>query len=114
MEENKTSSFGKVAGLFDSGWKMIAAVGSLAIVIYTISVFFYKQNETGVKVDQLSKDVKQSFQELQKDWQAKYDDQHDLIIKNMQSINAVKQAFNDHEISAAEFRGRVKQILKIQ
>lgn len=113
MRAKPQTGFKNIAGVFDISSKMVAAFISMVVVVYTVSVFFYKLNETINKVEQYNKDVTQMYKEAQKDWQAKYDDQHDLIIKNMQAIAAVKQAFNDHEISAAEFRGRVKQILGI-
>lgn len=113
MRTKPQTRLAKVAGVFDVSSKMVAAFISMVVVIYTVSVFFYKLNETINKVEQYNKDVNQMYKEAQKDWQTKYDDQHDLIIKNMQAITAVKQAFNDHEISAAEFRGRVKQALNL-
>lgn len=114
MATRQQDTVNKIASTFDT-WKKI--LGPLVIIggaVVSFTIAWIEIKESKAKIQQMDVTYKQMIQEMIKDNKAQMDDQHELIIKNIQSINSVKQAFNDHEISAAEFRGRVKQILKIQ
>lgn len=114
MATAKTSRVDKAFSFIERGWKMLLmliAIGSGVIAL----------SRTWDKIDRNEKEWKiiddkynTMIKEMIKDNKIQLDDQHELIIKNIQRLSELKEKFNEHEISAAEFRGKVKAILKIQ
>ncbi len=125
MSVSKQIGFKSVAGFFDSSGKIVAAFISLIVVIYTVSVFFYKLNQTIIAIDQVKaeqkhiheddqRDNKQRIDELVKDTKMQFEDQHELIIKTMQRNRELENEVKNNQIELAEWKGRVSTLLKIK
>ncbi len=125
MSVSKPIGFKSVAGFFDSSGKIVAAFISLIVVIYTVSVFFYKLNQTIIAIDQVKaeqkhiheddqRDNKQRIDELVKDTKIQFEDQHELIIKTMQRNRELENEVKNNQIELAEWKGRVATLLKMK
>lgn len=114
MTVKSRNTFQKISDYVDRSWKMIAIIGALGTGFITISRTWDKidRNEKEWKI--IDDKYNSMIKEMMRDNKIQLDDQHDLIIKNIQRLSELKEKFNEHEISAAEFRGKVKAILKIQ
>lgn len=112
MATTKTS--GKIAGFFDNGKKIATALISLVIVVYTVSVFFYKLNLTLTTVDQIKIDQKHIHEEDVKDNKNQFDDQKDLILKVMARNRELEKELNEYKIQDAYWKGKVETILKMK
>lgn len=108
------TGFQKVAGFFDSGGKMIVAMITLVIGIYTVSVFFYKLNQTLLAVDQIKIDQKRMHEEDIKDNKVQFEDQKELILKVMAHNRELEKQHNLDAIELAEWKGRVETLLKMK
>lgn len=113
MATSKTSGINRAFDLVGRVWKM-------ALIVFAIGAAFISISRTWDKIDKNEKEWKEIddkynniIKEMIKDNKAQLDDQRDLIIKNIQRVSELKEKFNEHEISAAEFRGKVKVLLKI-
>lgn len=113
MAVAKESGLKKVAGLFDSGWKIIIVLAAIVSCISSFTIAWNKIKENEAQIKSVDQTYKLMIQQMIQDNKKELDDQHDLIIKNIQRVSELKEKFNEHEISAAEFRGKVKAILKI-
>lgn len=113
MAVSKESGFKKVAGIFDSGWKIIIVVVAMISCISSFTIAWNKIKENEARIQQVDQTYRAMILELVKDNKQQLEDQRELIVKNISRLSELKEKFNDHEISAAEFRGKVKTILKI-
>lgn len=113
MTVSKESGFKKVAGIFDSGWKIIIVIIGFVTLISSVAVTLARIKDNAVRIDHVDATYKQMIQEMIRDSKQQLEEQHEMIHKNDELIDALREDFNNHEISSAEFRGRVKAILKI-
>lgn len=113
MPISKESGFKKVAGIFDSGWKIAVVLIAAATCISSFTIGWNKIKENEAHIVQVDATYKALILELVKDNKQQLEQQHEMIHKNDELIDALREDFNNHEISSAEFRGRVKAILKI-
>lgn len=108
------TTLNKVAGVFDSGWKIIIVLVAMVSGISSFTIAWNKIKENEQRIQQVDQIYNQMIKEMIKDNKQQLEDQRELILKNIARLSELKEKFNDHEISAAEFRGKVKTLLKIQ
>lgn len=110
----KATGVDRVFDLISKIWKMVLIVAIIGTAFVSISRTWDKIDKNEKEWKAIDDKYNALIKEMIKDNKIQLDDQHDLIIKNIQRVSELKERMNDHEISAAEFRGRVKAILKIQ
>lgn len=110
----KATGIDRVFDLISRIWKVILMIAIIGGVVISISRTWDKIDRNEKEWKAIDDKYNSMIKEMIKDNKAQLDDQHELIIKTMQSQRELKDRMNEHEISAAEFRGRVKAMLKIQ
>lgn len=110
----KATGIDRVFDLISRIWKVILMIVIIGGVVVSISRTWDKIDRNEKEWKAIDDKYNAMIREMIKDNKAQLDNEHDLTIKNIQRISELKERMNEHEISAAEFRGKVKALLKIQ
>lgn len=114
MPEEENKPLKRLKDYVESSWKMILILGAIIGSVVTVSRTWDKIDSNEKKWQQIDDKYNNMIKEMIKDNKKELDDQHELILNQIRRLSELKEQMNNHEISAAEFRGRVKATLKIQ
>jgi len=111
--KSQNTAFQRFSDYVDKTKGMIVVMGFIIGGIISVNNAYTKINENEKRWKEVDDKYNAMIKEMFKDNKVQLDDQHELIIKNIQRLSELKERMNEHEISAAEFRGKVKATLKL-